>query len=297
MIGVDWGTSSFRAYRLGPNGQILDRATAHAGIMFVENGRFADMLRRTIQPWVNAGERHVLLSGMIGSRQGWVEAPYKPCPAGAADLASATIPVAYDGAEVRIIPGVTAEEAGVPEVMRGEETQIIGALAEFGDAGLACMPGSHSKWVSVEGGKITAFSTYMTGEAFAAFSGHTILGRMMKVDAPADADALRRGLARSADAGGLLRHLFGVRSLGLFGKLSEAASASYLSGLLLGHEVRAALAANPDRGPVVLIGDQKLCDLYAQAIAVCGGVSRLVNYEAAPAGLHRIGAAVQWASA
>jgi len=149
----------------------------------------------------------------------------------------------------------------------------------------------------VEGGKITAFSTYMTGEAFAAFSGHTILGRMMKVDAPADADALRRGLARSADAGGLLRHLFGVRSLGLFGKLSEAASASYLSGLLLGHEVRAALAANPDRGPVVLIGDPKLCDLYAQAIAVCGGVSRLVNYEAAPAGLHRIGAAVQWASA
>ncbi|GAB0116217.1 2-dehydro-3-deoxygalactonokinase [Acidisoma sp. 7E03] len=297
MIGVDWGTSSFRAYRLAPDGTVLDRASAHAGIMFVENGRFSDMLRRTIQPWVNAGERRVLLSGMIGSRQGWVEAPYKPCPAGAADLASATIPVTYDGAEVRIIPGVTAEENGVPEVMRGEETQIIGALAEFGEAGLACMPGSHSKWVSVESGRITGFSTYMTGEAFAAFSGHTILGRMMKADAPADPDALRRGLARSADPGGLLRHLFGVRALGLFDRLSETASASYLSGLLLGHEVRAALAATPDRGPVVLIGDAKLCDLYAQAIAVCGGVSRLLNYEAAPLGLSRIGAAVQWTSA
>lgn len=297
MIGVDWGTSSFRAYRMDGDGRVIDRATAHAGIMFVEQGRFADMLRRTIQPWVNAGERRVLLSGMIGSRQGWVEAPYKPCPAGAADLASATIPVAFDGAEVRIIPGVTSEEYGVPEVMRGEETQIIGALDAFGEGGLACMPGSHSKWVRVEGGRITSFSTYMTGEAFAAFSGHTILGRMMKADAPADPMALRQGLARSADAGGLLRHLFGVRTLGLFGRLSETSSASYLSGLLLGHEVRAAMAAEPEAGPVVLIGDAKLCDLYGQAIAACGGASRLLAEEAAPRGLHRIATAVPWASA
>jgi 2-dehydro-3-deoxygalactonokinase len=294
MIGVDWGTSSFRAYRLGPDGQILDKHAAHSGILFVENGRFGDVLRRAIQPWMNAGEKRVLLSGMIGSRQGWVEAPYAPCPAGAADLASATIPVGFDGAEVRIIPGVTAEENGVPEVMRGEETQVIGALAEFGERGIACMPGSHSKWVTVEGGRISGFSTYMTGEAFAAFSGHTILGRMMKADAPADPDALRRGLARSGDAGGLLRHLFGVRTLGLFGRLSETSAASYLSGLLLGHEVRAALAAHEGTRPVILIGDPKLCGLYADAIAFCGGVSRSLAYEAAPAGLHRIAAAVAW---
>jgi 2-dehydro-3-deoxygalactonokinase len=295
MIGVDWGTSSFRAYRLGPDGQILDRYSAHSGIMFVENGRFADMLRRAIQPWVNGGEKRVLLSGMIGSRQGWVEAPYVPCPAGAADLASATIPVTYDGAEVRIVPGVTSEEGGVPEVMRGEETQIIGALREFGESGVACMPGSHSKWVQVESGRIAHFNTYMTGEAFAALSGHTILGRMMKADAPADPEALRRGLARSGDAGGLLRHLFGVRTLGLFDRLSETSAASYLSGLLLGHEVRSALAAHEGAGPVVLIGDPKLCGLYADAIAFCGGVSRTLNYEAAAAGLHRIAADVQWA--
>lgn len=296
MIGVDWGTSSFRAYRMGPNGQVLDKASAHSGIMFVENGRFADVLRRTIQPWVNGGERRVLLSGMIGSRQGWVEAPYTNCPAGAADLASATIPVTYDGAEVRIIPGVTSEESGVPEVMRGEETQIIGALAEFGDSGVACMPGSHSKWVRIEGGRITGFSTYMTGESFAALSGHTILGRMMKVDAPADPDALRQGLARSGDAGGLLRHLFGVRTLGLFGRLSETSAASYLSGLLLGHEVRAALAAHDNAGSVVLIGDPKLCGLYGDAITFCGGQARNLTYEAAPAGLHRIGQDVPWAA-
>ena len=296
MIGVDWGTSSFRAYRIGPNGQVLDKASAHSGIMFVENGRFADVLRRTIQPWVNGGERRVLLSGMIGSRRGWVEAPYAHCPAGAADLASATIPVTYDGAEVRIIPGVTTEDAGVPEVMRGEEAQIIGALAEFGDSGVACMPGSHSKWVKIEGGRITGFSTYMTGESFAALSGHTILGRMMKVDAPADPEALRQGLARSGDAGGLLRHLFGVRTLGLFDRLSDTSAASYLSGLLLGHEVRAALAAHENAGPVVLIGDPKLCGLYADAIAFCGGQARGLDYEAAPAGLHRIGQAVSWAA-
>ena len=295
MIGVDWGTSSFRAYRLTADGRVIDRTTSPTGIMFVDGGRFADVLRRAILPWVNAGERHVLLSGMIGSRQGWIEAPYLPCPAGAADLAGATIPVPFDIAEVRLVPGVTAEDAaGVPEVMRGEETQIIGALAEFGVGGVACMPGSHSKWVRVESGRITGFSTFMTGEAFAAFSGHTILGRMMKADAPADPEALRRGLARSADPGGLLRHLFGVRTLGLFGRLSDTSSASYLSGLLLGHEVRAALAAAIDAGPVVLIGDPKLCALYAEAIDVCGGVARIAAGEAAPAGLARIAAEVHW---
>jgi 2-dehydro-3-deoxygalactonokinase len=294
MIGVDWGTSSFRAYRMATDGRVIDKTVSPTGILFVEAGRFADVLRRAILPWVNAGERHVLLSGMIGSRQGWIEAPYLPCPAGAADLAGATIPVPFDGAEVRLVPGLTAEEAGVPEVMRGEETQIIGALAEFGEGGVACMPGSHSKWVRVEGGRITGFSTFMTGEAFAAFSGHTILGRMMKADAPADPEALRRGLARSADAGGLLRHLFGVRTLGLFGRLSETSAASYLSGLLLGHEVRAALAAAPEAGPVVLIGDAKLCALYAEAIAVCGGEARTAKGEAAPVGLARIAGEVQW---
>jgi len=295
MIGVDWGTSSFRAYRMAPDGRVLDRTASPSGILFVEAGRFADVLRRAILPWVNAGERHVLLSGMIGSRQGWVEAPYLTCPAGAADLAGATIPVPFDLAEVRLVPGITAEDAaGVPEVMRGEETQIIGALAEFGECGVACMPGSHSKWVRVEGGRITGFSTFMTGEAFAAFSGHTILGRMMKADAPPDPEALGRGLARSADPGGLLRHLFGVRTLGLFGRLSEASAASYLSGLLLGHEVRAALEAAPAGGPVVLIGDPKLCALYAQAIDVCGGVARIAAGEAAPAGLARIAAEVHW---
>jgi 2-dehydro-3-deoxygalactonokinase len=295
MIGVDWGTSSFRAYRMTADGRVFDRTNSPTGILFVEAGRFADVLRRAILPWVNAGERHVLLSGMIGSRQGWIEAPYLLCPAGAADLAGATIPVPFDLAEVRLVPGVTAEDAaGVPEVMRGEETQIIGALAEFGAGGVACMPGSHSKWVRVEAGRITGFSTFMTGEAFAAFSGHTILGRMMQADAPADPEALRRGLLRSADAGGLLRHLFGVRTMGLFGRLSETGAASYLSGLLLGHEVRAALAAAPDGGPVVLIGDPKLCALYAEAIDVCGGVARIAKAEAAPAGLARIAAEVRW---
>jgi 2-dehydro-3-deoxygalactonokinase len=294
MIGIDWGTSSFRAYRMAPDGRVIDKTSSPTGILFVEAGRFADVLRRAILPWVNAGERHVLLSGMIGSRQGWVEAPYLPCPAGAADLAGATIPVPFDGAEVRLVPGVTCEDAGVPEVMRGEETQIIGALGEFGAGGVACMPGSHSKWVRVEGGRITGFSTFMTGEAFAAFSAHTILGRMMKADAPADPEALRRGLARSADAGGLLRHLFGVRTLGLFGRLSETSAASYLSGLLLGHEVRAALAAALEAGPVVLIGDPKLCTLYAEAIAVCGGEARIAKGEAAAVGLGRIAGEVQW---
>lgn len=294
MIGVDWGTTSFRAYRLSRDGTIRDRRTAAKGIMAIKNGRFADALREEIGPWLAGGERHVLLSGMIGSRQGWVEAPYLACPAGAAEIARALVEIPYDWAQLRVVPGLSAVDAsGVPEVMRGEETQLAGVMAQVANGlAWACLPGTHSKWAQLDGGRILGFSTHLTGETFAALRGHTILGRMMK-DGTTMPEAFDAGIQRSGERGGLLHHLFGVRALGLTGRLSEAGAASYLSGLLIGHEVRAALAEAA--GAVVhVIGAPELTALYARAIEACGGMAERVNGEAAARGLALIGEHAAW---
>ncbi len=293
MIGVDWGTSSFRAFRLGRGG-IRDRRSGPRGILMVKDGRFADTLREEIGPWLAAGERHVLLSGMIGSRQGWIEAPYLPCPAGPAEIAGALIDVPFDWAEVKLVPGLSAfDEAGVPEVMRGEETQVVGVLAQVNGKSCACLPGSHSKWAHIEGGRIVGFSTYLTGEAFAALRAQTILSRTMR-EGPSDPAAFDAGVARAGEPGGLLHHLFGVRALALTRRLDEAGGASYLSGLLIGHEVRAALARVPTGHVVHVVGAPELATLYVRAIEVCGGLAERLNGDAAARGLALIGANAGW---
>jgi len=299
MIGVDWGTTSFRAYRLRGR-DVLDRLDAPLGILSVDAGRFGSVLHDAVGPWLADGERRILLSGMIGSRQGWVEAPYLPCPAAIADLARALMPVPFAAAETLLIPGLSAtdsstDSAGVPEVMRGEEVQIVGALDMTRGEMEVCLPGSHSKWVHAAGGRVEAFSTHLTGEAFAALRDHTILGRLMRADAPADLEAFRRGVLRSGEPGGLLHHLFGVRTLGLFARLAEASAASYLSGLLIGHEVRGAAPLDAAR-PILLVGAGALCALYAQAIEQCGGSAALAEADAAARGLALIGERAAWTS-
>ncbi len=291
MIGVDWGTSSFRAFRIDADGRVTDRAAAPRGIMTVADGNFAAVLRGEIGAWLADGETAVLMAGMIGSRQGWVEAPYLPCPASPDALAGSLVRVIFDGAMVLLVPGLSDhDEAGVPEVMRGEETQLVGVIDAMGGNGLACLPGSHAKWARIAGGRIEGFSTYLSGEAFSAIRAGTILGRMMP-EAPHDEDAFRRGVVRSGEPGHLLHHLFGVRTLGLFRSLDEIGSASYLSGLLIGTEVRAAM---PPGGAVRLIGDASLCGLYRDAIALCGGTAHIENEDAAARGLARIGKAAAW---
>jgi 2-dehydro-3-deoxygalactonokinase len=299
MIGVDWGTSSFRAYRLDAAGAVLARRDAPMGILHVPAGGFAAALREAIGDWLADGERRVLLSGMVGSRQGWVEAPYRPCPAGAAEIAAALVEVPFDapgGAQVKLVPGLSdADQTDTPEVMRGEETQIFGVLDQLlsdepGGEGIACLPGSHSKWARIRDGRIVAYRTYLSGEAFAALRGGTILGRMMQ-DGPHDADGFARGLARAGEPGHLLHQLFGVRTLGLAGRLADSASASYLSGLLIGHEVRAALPAD---ALVHLIGAPGLCALYAEAIVAFGGRAAIMDADAAARGLAAIGGATRW---
>jgi 2-dehydro-3-deoxygalactonokinase len=293
MIGVDWGTTSFRAFRITPGGAIRDQRAGPRGIINVPNNRFSDTLREEIGPWLAVGETHVLLSGMIGSRQGWKEAPYLPCPAGAPEIASALVAIEFDWAQVKLVPGLSAtDEAGVAEVMRGEETQVLGVLDAMGGSGLACLPGTHSKWVRVEAGRIAGFTTHMTGEAFGALRGHTILGRMMR-DGPSNCAPFEAGVRRAGDPGGLLHHIFGARAEVLAGRLAETDAAAYLSGILIGHEVHAALAGR--QGVVVhVIGAAELTALYARAISTYGGFPERHDGEAAARGLALIGANAAW---
>jgi 2-dehydro-3-deoxygalactonokinase len=291
MIGVEWTETSLRAFRLAADGAIRDRKSSPRGMQRVQDGRFADTLREEIGPWLAVGEDRVLLAGPIGGRGGWIAAPYLACPAAAAELADALVAVPFGWAQVKLVPGLaTTDEGGVPEVMRGEETQFVGGLAAVGERGILCLPGPRSRWARIEGGRIAGFTTWMTGEAHAALRVSTALGRMVR-DAPTDLQAFDQGLERSADAGGLLHHLFGVRALGLAGRLSEGAAPAYLSGLLIGHEVREAAP----RGAVVhLIGPADLTALYARAIVACRGRPIVQNGEAAARGLFLVGERARW---
>jgi 2-dehydro-3-deoxygalactonokinase len=297
MIAVDWGTSNLRAYRMDDAGRVVDHMAASSGITKVAAGAFPATLAEAIGDWLRDGERRVLMCGMVGSRQGWVEAPYLPCPADPAAIAGALVDVPFaapgiDGVQVKLVPGLSGRDgAGVPEVMRGEETKLVGLIETLGGAGVVCMPGSHTKWARIEGGCIAGFATYFTGEAFAALRGHTILGRMMAPGDDVDPEGFRRGVARSGDPGHLLHHLFGVRALGLFGELDETAASGFLSGLLIGHEVRAAMREVPE---VRLLGDATLVGLYEAAIAQCGGRALVVETDVVAAGLALIGEQAGW---
>jgi 2-dehydro-3-deoxygalactonokinase len=293
MIGIDWGTTGFRAFRMARNGTIRDRRAGPRGILNVPNGRFAETLREEVGPWLAAGEDQIVLSGMIGSRQGWKEARYLPCPAGSAEIAAALVDIEFDWAKVKLVPGLSCtDRAGVAEVMRGEETQVIGVPALLSSSGIACLPGTHSKWVQVDGGRITDFTTHMTGETYGALRGYTILGRTMR-DGPSNGAPFEAGVRRSADPGGLLHHIFGVRSLVLAERLEETDAGAYLSGILIGHEIRAALAEA--HGAVVhVIGAPDLTHLYANAISTCGGFAERHDGEAAACGLALIGEQASW---
>ena len=280
MIAVDWGTSSFRAYRLDAQGDVLDRREAAQGILSVAPGGFAAVLEQQLAGWNDAP---IVMSGMVGSRQGWMEVPYAQCPASLDSLAASLKKVPWKR-DAWIVPGVSSiDENGIPDVMRGEETQLLGAAARLPDAALVCLPGTHSKWARMEDGRIAAFKTHMTGEVFAVLRQHSLLGRMME-EGPPEETAFAEGVARSGEDGGLLHHLFGVRTRGLFGELSGKTAPSYLSGLLLGHELRHAGASR-----FYLLGSPDLCALYARAAALLGMETSNLDPLAATRALFQLG--------
>jgi 2-dehydro-3-deoxygalactonokinase len=292
FIALDWGTTSLRAWRIDEHGALLERRAGGPGIMKVADGAFAAALTDFCGDWLAAAPgARVIASGMIGSKQGWVEAPYCPCPAGAADLAArmAHAPLA-DGRRLAITPGVSTVDpaTGLPDVMRGEETQVFGALPRAGQH-LAILPGTHSKWARVADGRIESFATYMTGEMYGALVSHTILGRQIDAAAPHNAAAFERGARLGlSEPQALLARLFSPRTLGLFGQLAPAAAASYLSGLLIGSEVGHALAGTADNVAPVLLGDPQLSLRYATVLGLAGVAATLGDAEVAATGLYRL---------
>ena len=292
LIGVDWGTTACRAYLIGANGAVLDRVVDGPGILRIESRAFGAALRAMIGGWAIAhGPLPILLSGMIGSRQGWIEAPYVPCPAGSHDLVRALAWADEAGlGRIAIVPGLTVERDLMPDVMRGEETQVLGALGPAAD-GQFVLPGTHAKWVEAAGGRIVSFRTFMTGEAYAALKDHTILGRLMQPGEP-DAGAFARGVEEGAalgSAGALLNRLFAVRTYGLLDRLPATALADYLSGLLVGAEIAEATAAL-DR-PVTIIASPTLAARYAEALRLVGRPGIVAGDDCAALGQWRIAGA------
>ena len=294
LVAIDWGTTSARAYRLDATGAVLDLREAPLGVQQVRDG-FARALASLLGDWQDDPAPR-LACGMIGSRQGWVEAPYVECPA-TLDALVRGIVRSPDGG-VGIVPGLAGrDEEGDPDVMRGEETQIVGAVAPDSPATLVVLPGTHSKWALVRGGAIESFATYMTGEVYAVLRDHSILGRMATtttraISAAAFSRGVRAALAHGGPPGALLHRLFGARTLALRADLAPEDTGDYLSGLLIGSEVAAgrdwARARDSALSTVLLVGSRSLCDLYKVALHEAGIATLAGPEHAAARGLWRI---------
>ena len=287
LIAVDWGTSSLRGALLDADRQVLDEISVPAGILTVADGDFAAVFEQHFGAWMAQPGALALICGMAGSRQGWREAPYCACPAGFGDLASRLLWVTAD--RIALVPGLSCEENSVPDVMRGEETQVFGALDLLGlaDAQLV-LPGTHSKWVQVRAGKITGFRTFMTGELYGLLRTHSILARTLPpTDGELDVDAFERGLVHARDSASLLHAAFSARTLSLFERLPATSMPSYLSGLVIGEELRAQTLAASGL-PLVLIGAPALTARYRLALASRGLAAQCVGTEASWRGLDAI---------
>ncbi|WP_416545564.1 2-dehydro-3-deoxygalactonokinase [Limnohabitans sp. DCL3] len=263
LIAIDWGTSSLRGARLDANGHVIESREFTRGILTVPPGQFEAVFQELFGDWLQLPGALCLISGMAGSRQGWQEAPYCPCPAGFAELGQ-HLRWLQPG-RIALVPGLSflgADTLNTPDVMRGEEVQIFGALQLAGrDNATLVLPGTHSKWVQVQGGRVTQFQTFMTGEVFALMSQHSLLGKTMDLQGAFDEAVFLQGIEQSQQSGSVLHHLFAVRTLGLFERLSAAQLPSYLSGLLIGEELRQqAVLRHPD--PVLVIGSPALCLRY-----------------------------------
>ncbi|MEM5388688.1 2-dehydro-3-deoxygalactonokinase [Paraburkholderia phymatum] len=313
LIALDWGTTSLRAYLFDANGAVLETRASTAGIMNLPRpaaeGGFDAAFDAAVGAWLDRSpELPVIAAGMVGSAQGWKEAPYVNTPASADALVDGIVRVqTARGVALNIVPGVL-QNGELPNVMRGEETQIFGALAcaDASDAGASAaskgvligLPGTHAKWVMVRNAQIERFHTFMTGEVFAALTEHTILGRTMVTPDLPDTDAFLRGVRVARDKGqaGVLATIFSTRTLGLTAQLTREQQPDYLSGLLIGHELSGLEAALAQQQSTLagrslqLIGNEALCERYRLALEQFGCHRAELVRHATERGLWRIAA-------
>jgi 2-dehydro-3-deoxygalactonokinase len=275
-IAVDWGTSNLRGWGIGSDGSVTFERASPKGMGKLTREEFAPALAELLADVVPArsGKLDVLICGMAGARQGWLEAPYLQAPTDLRGLLEAAVhPEMGDSAlRAAILPGV-CQKAGADNVMRGEETQLLGlASLEPAFSGMVCMPGTHSKWAKLSGTRIENFSTAMTGEMFELLSQHSVLRHSLNgdVDGPGRADGFRAGAeAGLAHPEQLLGTLFQVRAGALLSGRQPDWCAGYLSGLLIGTEIGSNRHLIGNQA-VPLIGSPALCALYGQVLAMAG---------------------------
>ena len=290
LVAVDWGTSRLRAALLDEAGMVLERSSADEGMMHVEGGRWAETLDRHVGVWLRHNPKlRVVMAGMIGSRNGWVEVPYAQCPADWREIAAKMALVRRgDGGEVWIAPGLFTRNAdGIPDVMRGEETLICGTGVR---EGIMITLGTHCKWATLQDGRVETFASFMTGEFFSALKDHTILGRL--AEEPADNAGFVKGLTAAKRKGGLLHAAFQARTSVLLGDMPGHEVDPFLSGLLIGSEIIGGLELTKPDGALHLLGSGPRAELYRQTLAAHGykvtmhdpehalidGLARLMHY-------------------
>ncbi|MBL6938536.1 MAG: 2-dehydro-3-deoxygalactonokinase [Alphaproteobacteria bacterium] len=251
LIGVDWGSTSVRAFAIARGGAVVNVRRTDDGV-FLRSGDFGARLAALLGDW--PANVPILMCGMIGSDRGWVQAPYVTAPAGLDDLAKHLVRVPF----VRpafIVPGVSLIADETCEVMRGEETIVMGLDAR--DA-LACLPGTHAKWVDVDDRRIVDFRTYMTGELRALVLGHGALATGVAQEHSHDAFA--QGL--DAASSGVTSGLFQARARRLLGRLAAEHTAAFVGGVLIGEELR-----HEARGERVTVAAQgEIASAYAAAL-------------------------------
>ncbi|HEY6049439.1 MAG TPA: 2-dehydro-3-deoxygalactonokinase [Sphingomicrobium sp.] len=273
FIAVDWGTTNRRAYLIDVAGNRTDEFEDSKGVLSIPAGGFPDAIAEIRS---RLGDKPLLLAGMIGSNRGWKEAPYVPCPAGIDELAHGLV---WADERTAIVPGVSFIGDGRADIMRGEEVQLLGALAAgFVDSNaLVCHPGTHNKWTVLHQGRIQSFRTVMTGEIWSLLKEHSILADVLA--GPVEADDVFRDAAKHAVFNEALpAELFSVRASVVLGQMKKEDAASYASGLLIGTDVRIGLAV-PTGAQVVVMGRPELTRLYVAALGQANRETRELDGE------------------
>jgi len=284
FIAGDWGTSRLRLYLCDATGHVLARGEGEGASVQDCAGRFA----AAVASWDKAhGKLPAVLGGMVGSTIGWREVPYLKCPARPGAIAGAAMRFEADGRAIAILPGLSCTgKTGAPDVMRGEETQILGALrlhpALAKGRHIFCMPGTHAKWVVVEDGAVIQFQTALSGELFELMRRHSVLARDGgEVNAASPAFAKGLDFARVNEGADLLHLLFSTRSRVVTGEMAKGDAASYLSGLVLGKDIGTAQALLELKGTVQLICTQALAALYARVLSAYDLDSAVIDGDSA----------------
>lgn len=281
-VAVDWGTSSFRLWLMDRDGNVLGERRSHEGMMAAGKPGFAAVLQTHLEAVGAAPGLPVIICGMAGARQGWIEAGYVDTPAPLASILKHAVPVPGQDRDIRILPGIAQRDPKAPDVMRGEETQLLGALG--GDASreaIVCMPGTHSKWVRVNSRTVERFATFMTGELFDAVTQHTILSHAVAgADEAEDIGAFKSAVMAAFEAPALAANLlFQVRSGQLLFGGKPSAAREKISGTLIGLELAAGLAGATPKSGITLIAAGRLQMLYQLALETVSIPVRTIGAE------------------